>query len=35
MDEIDSGKVKWVVPEPERSASEVASELLDKAIPKE
>ena len=35
MDEIDSGKVKWVVPEPERSASEVASELLDKAIVKE
>jgi DNA-directed RNA polymerase subunit omega len=35
MDEIESGKVKWVVPEPERSASEVASELLDKAIPKE
>ena len=35
MDEIDSGKVKWVVPEPEKSASEVASELLDKAIPKE
>jgi DNA-directed RNA polymerase subunit omega len=35
MDEIDSGKVKWVVPEPEKSATEVASELLDKAIPKE
>lgn len=35
MDEIDSGKVKWVVPEQEKSASEVASELLDKAIPKE
>ncbi len=35
MDEIDSGKVKWVVPEPEKSASEVASELLDKAITKE
>ncbi len=35
MDEIDSDKVKWVVPEPEKSASEVASELLDKAIPKE
>jgi DNA-directed RNA polymerase subunit omega len=35
MDEIESGKVKWVVPEPERSATEVASELLDKAIPKE
>ena len=35
MDEIDSGKVKWVVPAPEKSASEVASELLDKAIPKE
>jgi DNA-directed RNA polymerase subunit omega len=35
MDEIDSGKVQWVVPEPEKSASEVASELLDKAVPKE
>ncbi|HET7750973.1 MAG TPA: DNA-directed RNA polymerase subunit omega [Terriglobales bacterium] len=35
MDEIDSGKVKWVVPEPERSASDVASELLDKAMPKD
>ena len=35
MDEIDSGKVKWVVPQPEKSASEVASELLDKALPKE
>ncbi|HEX6907471.1 MAG TPA: DNA-directed RNA polymerase subunit omega [Terriglobales bacterium] len=35
MDEIDSGKVKWVVPQPEKSASEVASELLDKAVPKE
>ena len=35
MDEIDSGKVKWVVPEPEKSASEVANELLDKAISKE
>ncbi len=35
MDEIDSGKVKWVVPPMEKSASEVASELLDKAIPKE
>ena len=34
-DEIDSGKVKWVVPQPDKSASEVASELLDKAIPKE
>ena len=35
MDEIDSGKVKWVVPQPERSASEVANELLDKAMTKE
>lgn len=35
MDEIDSGKVKWVVPAAEKSASEVANELLDKAIPKE
>jgi DNA-directed RNA polymerase subunit omega len=35
MDEIDSGKVKWEVPQVEKSASEVASELLDKAVPKE
>jgi DNA-directed RNA polymerase subunit omega len=32
MDEIKAGKVKWVVPEPERSAAEVANELLDKAM---
>jgi DNA-directed RNA polymerase subunit omega len=35
MDEIDSGKVKWVVPEPAKSASEVANELLEKVVPKE
>jgi len=35
MDEIDSGKVKWEVPQVEKSTSEVASELLDKAVPKE
>jgi DNA-directed RNA polymerase subunit omega len=35
MDEIDSGKVKWVVPQAEKSATEVASELLDKAISQE
>jgi DNA-directed RNA polymerase subunit omega len=32
MDEIKAGKVKWVVPEPERSAADVANELLDKAL---
>jgi DNA-directed RNA polymerase subunit omega len=31
-EEIKAGKVKWTVPEPERSAVDVASELLDKAL---
>ena len=32
MEEIRAGKVKWDTPSTERSAVEVASELLDKAI---
>ncbi len=32
QDEIKAGKVKWVIPEVPRSASDVASEILDKAI---
>jgi DNA-directed RNA polymerase subunit omega len=32
QDEIVAGKVKWIVPE-QRSAAELARELLDKAIP--
>jgi len=32
MEEIHAGKVKWKVPEEPRSAAEVASELLDKAV---
>jgi DNA-directed RNA polymerase subunit omega len=32
MEEIKAGKVKWNTPESQRSAVEVASELLDKAI---
>jgi DNA-directed RNA polymerase subunit omega len=35
QDEIKAGKVKWVIPETPRSAAEVASELLDKAVPSE
>ncbi len=35
MDEIRAGKVKWVVPEPEKSATEVASEFFEKAAPAE
>lgn len=33
QDEIRAGKVKWNIPEIEKSAAEVARELLDKAIP--
>lgn len=33
QDEIRAGKVKWNIPEVEKSAAEVARELLDKAIP--
>ncbi len=32
QDEIKAGKVKWVIPEIPRSAAEVASEMLDKAM---
>ena len=32
QDELLAGKVKWTTPAPEKSAAEVASELLDKAI---
>jgi DNA-directed RNA polymerase subunit omega len=35
QDEIKAGKVKWVIPEEPRSAAEVASEMLDKALVKE
>lgn len=33
QDEILAGKIKWNIPEVEKSAAEVARELLDKAIP--
>lgn len=33
QDEIRAGKVKWTIPEVEKSAAEVAREMLDKAIP--
>ena len=32
MQELSSGKVKWQVPEPERSPKAVADELLEKAL---
>ena len=32
QDEIHAGKVKWVIPEVARSAADVASEMLDKAL---
>jgi DNA-directed RNA polymerase subunit omega len=35
MDEIRAGKVKWVVPGPEKSAAEVATEFFEKATPSE
>ena len=35
QDEIKAGKVKWVIPEVPKSASEVASDMLDKAMPQE
>ena len=35
QDEIKAGKVKWVIPEVPKSAAEVASEMLDKAVQKE
>ncbi len=33
QDEIKAGKIKWDIPEVEKSAAEVAREMLDKAIP--
>jgi len=35
QDEIKAGKVKWVIPEVPKSAAEVASDTLDKAIGQE
>jgi DNA-directed RNA polymerase subunit omega len=35
QDEIKAGKVKWVIPEMPKSASEIASETLDKALGQE
>ncbi len=32
MQELGTGKVKWQIPEPERSAKAVADELLEKAL---
>ena len=32
MQELSSGKVKWLIPEPEKSAKTVADELLEKAL---
>lgn len=34
MEEIKSGKVKWLIPEEPRSAVAVASEFLDRALAK-
>lgn len=35
QDEIKAGKVKWVIPEIPKSAAEMASEALDKALSQE
>jgi len=35
QDEIKAGKVKWVIPETPKSAVEVVSEMLDKALGQE
>src|SRR5580700_3813809 len=35
QDEIKAGKVKWVIPEIPRTAAEVASEMLEKALAKD
>lgn len=35
QDEIKAGKVKWIIPELPKSASEAAAEMLDQAIPKD
>lgn len=32
QDEIQAGKVKWVIPEVPRPPAEVAAEMLDKAL---
>lgn len=32
QDEIKAGKVKWIIPEAAKSATDVASETLDKAL---
>ena len=32
QDEIKAGKVKWVVPEPTKSAADVAHEMLERAM---
>ncbi len=32
MNELDSGKIKWNIPEPEKSLKAVADELLEKAL---
>jgi len=31
-EEINAGKVKWVVPEPDKTSGEVADELLSQAV---
>ncbi len=33
QDEIKAGKIKWDIPTVEKSAADVAREMLDKAIP--
>jgi DNA-directed RNA polymerase subunit omega len=35
QDEIKAGKVKWVIPEVPKSPTEVAHEILDKALGQE
>jgi DNA-directed RNA polymerase subunit omega len=35
QDEIKAGKVKWIIPEVAKSPSAAASEMLDKALPKD
>jgi len=35
QDEIRAGKVKWLIPEVEKSAAEQATEALDKALRQE
>jgi DNA-directed RNA polymerase subunit omega len=32
MNELNSGKIKWHIPEPERDPKAVADELLEKAL---